>query len=81
MKPFRGIKAGLSALMLASVMLGGCVVTAQPAYVGPVVSVAPPAPQVEVIGVAPAKAPTVGSTVSPATTPVSVAAPRVAVVP
>jgi hypothetical protein len=51
---FKGTKAGIgSAIALAALMLGGCVVTARPAYVGPVVTVAPPPPQVEVIGVAP----------------------------
>jgi hypothetical protein len=51
----RVFQAGLAALMLASVTMTGCVVTARPAYYGgAVVTVAPPAPQVEVMGVAPA---------------------------
>lgn len=44
----------IAALLLLSVNLGGCVVTARPAYYGgPVVAVAPPAPQVEVYGAPP----------------------------
>jgi hypothetical protein len=51
----KGSKAGVgAAIVLAALTLGGCVVTARPAYQGPVVTVAPPAPQVEVVGVAPA---------------------------
>jgi hypothetical protein len=50
----KGTKAGIAAaIALALLVLSGCVVTARPAYVGPVVTVAPPPPQVEVIGVAP----------------------------
>jgi len=48
-------KASLAvAVAVAAMTLGGCVVTARPAYEGPVVTVAPPPPQVEVYGVAPA---------------------------
>jgi hypothetical protein len=50
----QGMKAVLAALILASVALDGCVVTARPAYYGDTVMVAPPPPQEEVIGVAPA---------------------------
>jgi hypothetical protein len=43
------------AIAVATLALGGCVVTARPAYVvGAPVLVAPPPPRVEVIGVAPA---------------------------
>lgn len=53
MKSIRGLRAGIGTLLLAGVMLSGCVVTARPAYEGSVVMVAPPAPQVEVVGAAP----------------------------
>lgn len=44
----------VTALLLLSLSLGGCVVTARPAYYGgAVVAVAPPAPQVEVYGAPP----------------------------
>ena len=42
------------AMAVTALTLGGCVVSARPAYDGPVVAVAPPPPQPEVIGVAPA---------------------------
>ena len=51
MKYIRGTKAGIGALLVATAMLGGCVVTARPAY--GVVTVAPPALVAEVQGVAP----------------------------
>jgi hypothetical protein len=55
MKIQQAFRAGLAAIVLASVTLTGCVVSARPAYYGgAVVTVAPPAPQVEVVGVAPA---------------------------
>jgi len=47
-------KALVGALLLATLTVGGCVVTARPAYVGETVMVEPPPPQEEVIGVAPA---------------------------
>jgi hypothetical protein len=46
--------SAVAALLLLSLSLGGCVVTARPAYYGgAVVAVAPPAPQVEVYGAPP----------------------------
>ena len=51
MMHFKSTKAGIAALVMATAMLGGCVVTARPAY--GVVTVAPPAPQVEVYGAPP----------------------------
>ena len=55
MNSFRGMKAGMGAVLLAGALLGGCVVAPAPGYYGggAVVTVAPPAPQVEVVGVAP----------------------------
>jgi hypothetical protein len=50
----RNTKVGIgAAVMIAVLTLSGCIVTARPAYEGPVVAVAPPPPQVEVVGVAP----------------------------
>ena len=51
----RRTKASLAvALAVTALGLGGCVVTARPAYVeGPVVRVAPPPDRYEVIGIAP----------------------------
>jgi predicted small secreted protein len=49
----QGLKAVFAAVLLASFALGGCVVTARPAYYDGTVMVAPPPPQEEVIGVAP----------------------------
>jgi hypothetical protein len=50
----QALKAAIAAIVLAAVTLGGCVVTARPAYVGDTVMVAPPPPQAEVFGAAPA---------------------------
>jgi len=54
MMGIRSTKAGIgAAIALAALTLGGCVVTARPAYPAYEVNVAPPPPQVEVVGVAP----------------------------
>ena len=51
MMHFKSTKAGIAALVMATTLLGGCIVTARPAY--GVVTVAPPVPQVEVVPAAP----------------------------
>jgi hypothetical protein len=54
-KSLRGWKAGAGLVILASAMVGGCVVAPAPGYYsGGYVAVAPPPPQVEVYGVPPA---------------------------
>ncbi len=56
MKSNRGLRAALGTVLLALLVLDGCVVAPAPGYyrVGTVVTVAPPPMPVEVVGVAPA---------------------------
>lgn len=49
----RKLSAAFALAGICALMLGGCIVAPEPAYVGAPVAVAPPPPQAEVIGAPP----------------------------